>query len=216
MVKKIIYKLFNNSNSDLNNNYYLTNYYSNLLNKYGLYEKLLKLIKYDNSKAFSTSKQINFYGSLKFGDTKQQIRNLLKKKPFFIFKNPRVKNHTVYLYKCYFGNLKATIEIHFHLNIFFMGVYSFNNNVKSEFFLNNIKNTLFDKYSIVNKEIVEDLVIVDSKDNLILLENNDTYCLKYISYNYYILNDIQNQYESFYLHYKSHEDLFKEKLKCCL
>ncbi len=166
-----------------------------VFDRYTNLNSLVKIIcETKTSDSYCTEETIKFKGKIDFGTPKSQVIKTLGS-PFLYFENPELKSHTVIFYKCYIGNYKTNLELHFFNQIFFMGVFTFNQ-VSDPKEKNKIKDILFEKYKVSNEECKnENQIIVDKHQNRILINDNIHYSIVYISGNEIIQNNIKNNIE---------------------
>lgn len=112
------------------------------------------------------------------------------------FKNTNIQNHSCLYYKCYIGNCKANVEVHYYNQIFFMGLINFSH-IRDEIDKVKIINILTEKYSLTaNSQELANIVILAKNNNLIKLDYDIEFNLKYITGDYVLLETIKQQLES--------------------
>ena len=144
-----------------------------------------------SSHSFTTTENIKFKGSIEFSTPESQVIKTLGN-PIVYFENPELQNHSILFYKCFIGNFKTNLELHFYDEKFFMGVYSFNR-IKGNADKNKIKNILYEKYKVTGEAGKDDdLVIVDKNSNTVMISDHINYSYIYISGNDEILAELKS------------------------
>lgn len=115
-----------------------------------------------------TSVEICFSKSLKFGSTIKDVKKKLHKHRYQHFSN-KVLNTEILLYRMLVGNYKVKIQFQFYNNKFFLYIYTFSHNNKSE--NEEIISILLSKY-LSDQTIFANQIIIDKLNNCLSIENS--------------------------------------------